>query len=119
MSYPRSTRPLAIYGENMQPKQKQQIERMLKLMRATMIAKGYDYAGTDTLANFKEVNRIGVSTPVSIFVRLSDKYMRLTRFLNTDKLKVKSEQIEDTLLDLANYAVLLSVAFKEQEEEKR
>jgi hypothetical protein len=103
----------------MQPEQKQQIERMLEMMRATMIAKGHDYAGADTLANFKEVNRIGISTPKSIFVRLSDKYMRLSRFLSTDDLKVKDEQIEDTLLDLANYAVLMSVALKENKTEDK
>ena len=102
----------------MLPEQKQQIEHMLELMRNTMINKGHDYAGLDTLANFKEVNRIGIDTPRSIFVRLSDKYMRLTRFLNTDELKVTDEQIEDTLLDLANYAVLMSVAFKEKKVEK-
>jgi len=97
----------------MQPEQKQQIERMLELMRTTMVAKGNDYAGVDTLANFRAVNSIGISTPKSIFVRLSDKYQRLARFLSTDDLQVTDERIEDTLLDLANYAVLLSVAFKE------
>ena len=102
----------------MQPEQKKQIEYMLDMMRKTMVSKGHDYAGADTLANFKEANRIGISTPKSIFIRLSDKYMRLARFLSTDELHVKDERVEDTLLDLANYAVLLSVALKEKREAK-
>ena len=97
----------------MQPEQRKQIECMLESMRTTMLTKGHDYAGEDTLANFRAVNGIGISTPKSVFVRLSDKYMRLSRFLSTDELQVTDERIEDTLLDLANYAVLLSVAFKE------
>jgi hypothetical protein len=102
----------------MQPEQRKQIECMLESMRTTMLTKGHDYAGEDTLANFREANKIGISTPKSIYVRLSDKYMRLSRFLNTDDLQVKDEQIEDTLLDLANYAVLMSVALKEANNEK-
>lgn len=44
--------------------------------------------------------------PNSILVRIFDKYNRLKTLLNSQERKVKDESIDDTLLDLANYAIL-------------
>lgn len=44
--------------------------------------------------------------PISICVRLGDKLNRLGTLLGGEPAKVKEESIEDTLLDIANYAVM-------------
>ena len=41
----------------------------------------------------------------SILVRLYDKYLRIEQLMNSEA-KVKDENIEDTLLDLANYCIM-------------
>ena len=43
---------------------------------------------------------------VSALVRLSDKLNRLNSLYRSGNIQVKDESIEDTLLDLANYAVM-------------
>jgi hypothetical protein len=40
-------------------------------------------------------------------VRMTDKMSRLAQFTKNGELKVKDESLEDTLVDLINYAVLL------------
>lgn len=53
----------------------------------------------------------------SFLVRLSDKLNRAIT-LNKQEMKVADERLEDTLLDLANYAVLALVELKKEELEK-
>ena len=99
--------------------QEDAIKAFLARMHDTMLAKGNDYAGDDTLANFKEANDVGLSTPMSIYVRLSDKYLRLKRFMKTGNFAVEDEKVEDTLLDLANYAVLMALAVQEDTKDNK
>ena len=65
--------------------------------------KNNDYASSsDPFANFKEFGELG------ILVRLSDKFARLRNALHDRKdMAVSDETVEDTVLDLATYAVLL------------
>lgn len=45
--------------------------------------------------------------PISICIRLADKLNRLDRLLDPNyQQKVNDESIEDTLLDIANYAII-------------
>lgn len=74
--------------------------------------KNSDYTGnsTDPFANFQSVSKIGIcSTEQGFMVRMMDKLMRI-RALTVDEqtAQVKDEAIEDTLLDLANYSILLA-----------
>jgi hypothetical protein len=48
------------------------------------------------------------SSEVGTFTRMSDKMSRLASFIRNGELVVKDESVQDTLIDLANYAVLLS-----------
>ena len=48
----------------------------------------------------------------SSLIRLSDKLERLKTLANEKKQEAKDESIEDTLLDLANYAVMTIVELK-------
>lgn len=44
--------------------------------------------------------------PNAILVRIFDKYSRLKTLLNGENPQVKSETIDDTLKDLANYCIM-------------
>ena len=55
---------------------------------------------------------------VSFLVRLQDKLNRL-KTLNTQDAKIKDEKIEDTLLDLANYAILARIELDCDAEKRR
>lgn len=69
-------------------------------MREILIAKNHDY-GDSFGKLFDELGE------VVILVRLSDKLNRLkTLLLNKDQQKVDDETVEDTLMDLAGYALL-------------
>ena len=48
---------------------------------------------------------------VAALVRMNDKLNRLIQLSKTDA-KVKDESVEDTLKDLANYAILTLIWFK-------
>ena len=71
--------------------------------------KNSDYCGkTDAYTNFKNYSRLGlkVSVEEGILTRMVDKFSRLINLTyNSDN--VEDEQIEDTIDDLINYAVLL------------
>lgn len=70
------------------------------------VAKNSDYGGsvTDTY------NRFGMD---SFLVRMYDKINRAYTLTRPNKIQeVKDEKIEDTLLDLANYAILAVIELK-------
>lgn len=52
---------------------------------------------------------------ISFLVRLEDKLNR-ARTLSTKRALVNDEKIEDTLLDMANYAILAVIELRTQEE---
>jgi hypothetical protein len=92
-----------------------EFEVFLSQMREIITDKGHDYAaGNDRLANFKHSIEFNISPWKGILVRLSDKFSRLTSFATQEEMKVKSESLEDTCLDIANYAFLLLCAYKEE-----
>lgn len=51
---------------------------------------------------------------LSSVIRMSDKLNRLKSFAKNDDLSVKDESIRDTLLDLANYAIMTVVELDKQ-----
>ncbi len=74
------------------------------------VAKNHDYTGdpTQPFKNFTMVETLGVATTEQgFFTRMTDKMMRLGGFIQNGTLKVQDEKIEDTLMDLANYSILL------------
>lgn len=68
-------------------------------MRRTYAAKNADYGSSFD----KSMSKYGL---VSLAVRLFDKLNRLESLASGQAPQVKDEKIEDTLLDIANYAVL-------------
>ena len=74
-------------------------------------AKNADYTGggDDPFANFSETETYaGVSTEHGFLVRMGDKMSRIRSFVKKGTLEVKDESVQDTLLDLANYCILMA-----------
>ncbi len=89
---------------------------LLKKMGDVHSAKNHDYAGAhNPLYNFKSVERISMLPSLGIFVRMFDKWSRLENFITSrGELHVKDEVIADTLIDLANYALLMLILMEEE-----
>ena len=64
----------------------------------TYKAKNSDYG--DSFSSLRE------EFPEAILIRLTDKLNRLKTLMKGAEQKVNDESIEDTLLDLANYAIM-------------
>jgi len=66
-----------------------------------MQAKNDDYAhGNDAFRNFRRHGAYGV------LVRLGDKLARLDSFEERGEFSVKGEDVEDTVKDIVNYAII-------------
>lgn len=84
---------------------------MCDRMVAITAAKNADYTGSnpDPFANFTKVDVMGIcSVEQGFLVRMSDKISRIISFVQKGVLLVKDESVEDTLLDLANYCILMA-----------
>jgi len=80
--------------------------------------KNHDYnSGKDPFSNFQNVQLLNIaSTEQGILVRMTDKLSRLSSFVKKDVMMVKDESIEDTCMDLANYALLFSAYVKSKKQ---
>jgi hypothetical protein len=86
-------------------------EKAMEKMKAITHAKNADYTGSSAspFANFTRVEALGIcSTEQGFLTRMTDKMARLVSFVQNDILQVKDESVEDTLLDLANYCILMA-----------
>lgn len=90
-------------------------------MVETTIRKNHDYAGAggeDPFHNFRQVERMGIcSTETGFLTRMTDKISRIQSFVEQGVLQVKDESIEDTLIDLANYSILMAGYIKSKKED--
>lgn len=78
--------------------------RGLELMKR----KNADYSKADPLGNFMVAESLqACSAENGIIVRMSDKLSRLVSILSKGTQEVKDESVEDTIIDIINYAVLL------------
>lgn len=77
-------------------------------MHSVYEAKNHDYG--DSFSKLRK------KFPDAILVRLNDKLSRLEVLMSGENAKVKDESINDTLLDLANYAIM---ELTEREAEKQ
>jgi hypothetical protein len=72
--------------------------------------KNADYTGDSELPfkNFTMVETIGfASTEQGFLTRIIDKVMRVAGFIKNGTLQVVDEKVTDTLLDCANYCILM------------
>lgn len=83
--------------------------KILAEMADTFSKKNSDYGNA-----FEEIlDDFGASYAVG---RLKEKHKRLTKLITSNKQEVEDESIEDTLLDMANYAVLTIMWLQKQKE---
>lgn len=98
--------------------QKVEFNKAIEKMEEIMFRKGNDYAGEDRLANFKRAGAIaGLNAELNCLSLIAAKVARLGVLLNSDKAP-ENESIEDSLLDLANYSLLLRMILAEKQNEK-
>ena len=81
--------------------------QITKKMAETYTAKNHDYGN----AFGKSYNEFGI---ISAVVRMNDKMERIKSLakMPQEQMQVKDESLQDTLLDLANYAVMTLVELK-------
>lgn len=83
------------------------VDDFLSRMKEVMIGKGNDYANEDRLSNFKLAGSIcGLTPEQNCLSLIATKVARLGVLLGGKE--PSNESIDDSLLDLANYAVLLA-----------
>ena len=88
---------------------------LLERMADVHSRKSHDYAGEeDWQANFRLSALCGVPPWVGAVVRMTDKLARLAAFAKQGELEVPDERVEDTLLDLANYALLTLLLYQDE-----
>jgi hypothetical protein len=77
--------------------------------------KNKDYSdGENAFRNFMQCESLGIcSAEKGILVRMSDKMSRIANLLERDAF-VTNEKIEDTLIDLSVYSIILSIYLKEK-----
>lgn len=74
--------------------------------------KNADYAGNaDPFKNFRGSTHVGVDPKRAILVRMMDKMARISNLIDKEA-QVKSESIDDTLMDVINYAAILKSYIK-------
>ena len=95
-------------------KEEQQIffDEYINKMRDVLLNKGDDYANADRLSNFKMAGQIaGGNAQLNCLNLIATKVARLGVLINSNK-KPKNESINDSIMDLANYALLLAMINK-------
>lgn len=84
-------------------------ELIKRRMWQVISKKGHDYANEDVLSNFKLAGSIcGLSAEQNCLSLIATKVARLGVLLNSNK-EPNNESVQDSVLDLANYTVLLSM----------
>jgi len=96
--------------------QEKHFNEVTETMRNILLSKGDDYANTDRLSNFKLAGNIsGLNAELNCLSLIATKVARLGVLLNSQK-EPNNESINDSALDLANYAILLSMILKDKNE---
>lgn len=86
---------------------------------ALMVKKNRDYtANAGPFANFDTATMYGVHRVKGALVRLNDKLQRINSFIERGVLDVEDESVEDTIIDVINYAVLIAAMIRAEKEEE-
>jgi hypothetical protein len=76
-----------------------------------MKKKNHDYSGksgTEPFANFTRAESMGITTTEKgLLVRMLDKMSRLSSFTDSGEFMVEDEKLQDTIIDMINYSILL------------
>ena len=89
--------------------QEEFFDEYISKMRDVLLNKGDDYANADRLSNFKMAGQIaGGNAQLNCLNLIATKVARLGVLLNSND-EPKNESISDSIMDLANYAMLLAM----------
>jgi hypothetical protein len=91
---------------------------LLEAMKSLHIRKNAGYAGSDNpdpWANFRMSVGFGVSALDGCLVRMTDKYIRVQNLRKDPANDQVGESIDDTLMDLAAYA-LIAICLRREED---
>ena len=92
----------------------------LSLFKKTHYLKSKDYGDEeDVLANFRTCEMAGIPAWKGCCVRIGDKFSRIMGFAKKEKLEVKDESIKDTLIDMANYALIALILYEEENDDTK
>ena len=83
-------------------------DNIIERMAAIHKAKNADYGSSYNLAPAL----LGIPAHVGLLVRMTDKLARACRMAQRQTPQVEGEALQNTLLDLANYAVLAILALE-------
>ena len=86
-------------------------DQLCEKAKGIMSAKNHDYTGggnADPFANFRASLVLGVQPEIGLMMRVMDKLKRIETFVNTGTLAVKTESVDDAILDVLNYMVVLA-----------
>jgi len=87
---------------------------ILDNMKSVYEAKDNDYSANGLpMGNLRKCEEAGIDAWRGCLVRIGDKMSRLENFLKEKEYLVISEKAEDTVIDLANYAILMSCLLEE------
>jgi len=87
---------------------------ILDNMQTVYEAKDNDYSANGLpMGNLRKCEEAGIDAWRGCLVRIGDKMSRLENFLKEKEYLVISEKAEDTVIDLANYAILMSCLIEE------
>ena len=87
---------------------------ILDNMQAVYEAKDSDYSASGLpMGNLRKCEDAGIEAWRGCLVRIGDKMSRLENFLKEKEYLVISEKAEDTVIDLANYSILMSCLIEE------
>lgn len=95
---------------------------LLDTLRDLHIAKSAGYSGVDNddaWANFRQAHNFGVSPFLGCLIRMSDKFIRVQNLAKNPANDQVNEAIEDTLLDLASYALISICLFQEKKDDNQ
>src|SRR5690242_8934649 len=78
--------------------------------RTLMEKKNHDYTNgsVDPFANFRGSSYLNVPPEKGLLIRVQDKMMRISTFIDKRTLKVDNESCTDAIIDVINYMVLLA-----------
>jgi hypothetical protein len=94
-------------------------QKLIRELEQLTIKKNAGYSGQnqDAWSNFRQCESFGVSAASGILTRMSDKWERLKNIWSNSDNEQVGEKVEDTLLDLANYAIILVCILREGKQE--
>ena len=80
------------------------LTKTLEQIREVLLQKNHDYSDEDDcFSNFRGAERYGVRPIVGVLMRHDDKTCRIQTWLNSGKLAVEGEGVEDALFDRIGY----------------